>query len=89
MFDDEPACHRLTPGEVQPVVFITPTAGKMKIAKDGERKGYEVRKIDAADALNKKGTVVEVVCLLIGEGENETTEQEEEDDSLMAGNQEA
>ena len=60
----------------------------MEVAEDSEGQCSEIREIEAAHSFQKEGAVVEAVIFFVGQSENKTAEQEEEDDGLMAGDEE-
>jgi hypothetical protein len=61
----------------------------VEVAEDSEGEGSEVREIDAADSLQEERTVIEAASFFVGQGEDKAAEQKEEDDGLMAGDEEA
>jgi hypothetical protein len=64
------------------------TTGKVEIAEDSEGQCSEIREIDAAHSFQNKGAVVEAAVFFVGEGEDQTAKQEEEDDGRMSGHEE-
>ena len=76
------------PGPVDPVVVREVRCGEVEIAKDGEDQCAEIREIDAADSLEQKGAVAGASRLFAGESEDKPAEEKEENDGLMARDEE-
>lgn len=48
----------------------------------------EIRQVYAADSLYEEGTIVEAIVFLVGKGEDKAAEKKEENDGLVAGDEE-
>ena len=89
MLKGEAGCDRGGPSHLSPVVIDGTATGKVEVAEDSEGECSKVREIDAADSLQEERAVVEAASFFVGQGKDKAAEQEEEDDGLMSGSEEA
>jgi hypothetical protein len=88
VLEDETGGDWFGPCEVDPIVGGREMTWEVEVAENRQRQSPEVRQIDATYPLQEEGAVIEAVFLLVGKGEDESAEQKEEDDGLMASDEE-